>query len=57
MRNFIFTKWLTTKETFNSYGHYNEWLSKLPKEESKKTNLYHHEKYQYFLNNLQTEWD
>lgn len=57
MRNFSFTKWLVTKETFNSYAHYNEWLSILSKEESKKTALYYHEKYQYFLNHLQTEWD
>jgi hypothetical protein len=57
MRNFTFTKWLTTKEAFNSYGHYKDWLSILSKEESKRTDLYYHEKYQYFLNYLQTEWD
>jgi hypothetical protein len=57
MRNFTFTKWLTTKESFNSYAHYKEWLSILSKEESKRTNLYYHEKYQYFINYLQTEWD
>ncbi len=57
MRNFTFTKWLTTKESFNSFCHYKQWLSFLSKEESTKTDLYYHEKYQYFLNNLQTEWD
>ena len=57
MRYFSFTKWLTTKESFNSYGHYKEWLSILSKDESNKTDLYYHEKYQYFLNCLQTEWD
>lgn len=57
MRHFTFTKWLTIKENFNSYGHYITWLSFLSKEESKKTNLYYHEKYKYFLEYLQTEWD
>lgn len=36
MRYFSFTKWLTTKETFNSFGHYKEWLSILSKEEARK---------------------
>lgn len=57
MRYFSFTKWLTTKEAFNSFAHYKYWLSILPREESKKIDLYYHEKYQYFLNYLQTEWD
>lgn len=57
MRYFSFTKWLTTKETFNSFGHYKEWLSILSKEEARKTHLYYHEKYKYFLDYLQTEWD
>jgi hypothetical protein len=57
MRKFTFTKWLTTKETFNSFGQYKYWLSILSREESKKVDLYYHEKYQYFLNYLQTEWD
>lgn len=54
---FSFTKWLTTKEAFNSYGHYKTWLSILSKEESKKTDLYYHEKYQYFLDYIQTDFD
>lgn len=57
MRKFSFTKWLTTKETFNSYSHYKEWLSILSKEEAQKTNLYYQEKYKYFLDYLQTEFD
>lgn len=57
MRIFSFTRWLTTKETFNSFTAYKQWLSILPKEESKQTDLYYHEKYQYFLKYLQTEWD
>ncbi|WP_167595027.1 hypothetical protein [Clostridium beijerinckii] len=57
MRKFTFTKWLITKETFNSFGHYKYWLSILSKEKSKRVDLYYHEKYQYFLNYLQTEWD
>jgi len=57
MRKFTFTRWLTTKETFNSFTHYKEWLSFLIKEEALKTDLYYHEKYQYFLKALQTEWD
>ena len=57
MRNFTFTRWLTTKETFNSFGHYKEWLSFLSNEEALKTDLYYHEKYQYFLKYLQSEWD
>ena len=36
MKKSSFTKWLTTKESFNSYGHYKEWLSILSKEEAKK---------------------
>ena len=57
MRYFSFTKWLTTKEVFNSYSHYKSWLSILSKEDAIKTDLYYHEKYQYFLDYLQTEWD
>jgi hypothetical protein len=57
MRYFSFSKWLKTKETFNSYNHYIYWLSIMPKEESKKFNLYYHEKYEYWLKYLQTEWD
>jgi hypothetical protein len=57
MRKFSFTRWLTTKETFNSFTAYKQWLSILSKEESKQTDLYYHEKYQYFLKYLQTEWD
>jgi hypothetical protein len=57
MRKFTSTRWLTTKETFNSFSHYKEWLSFLTKEEALKTDLYYHEKYQYFLKVLQTEWD
>ena len=57
MRNFTYTKWLTTKETFNSFGHYKQWLSFLPKEDAIKTDLYYHEKFKYFLKYLQTEWD
>lgn len=57
MRYFSFTKWITTKESFNSYGHYKEWLSILSKDEANKTDLYYQEKYQYFLNYLQTKWD
>jgi len=54
MRKFTFTRWLTTKETFT---HYKEWLSFLAKKEALKTDLYYHEKYQYFLKVLQTKWD
>lgn len=57
MRYFSFTRWLKTKETFNSFAHYNYWLSIMTKEESEKVNLYYHEKYKYFLKYLQTETD
>lgn len=56
MRKFTFAKWLTTKETFNSFAHYKKWLSLLPKEEALTTDLYYHEKFKYFLT-IQTEWD
>ena len=57
MRKFTFTKWLNTKETFNSFGHYKYWLSTMSKEEANNTDFYYHEKYKYFLQHLQTEWD
>jgi len=57
MRNFTFTRWLKTKETFNSFTAYKDWLSILSKEDAIQTDLYYHEKFQYFLNALQTEWD
>jgi len=57
MRKFSFTKWLNTKETFNSYAQYKYWLSIMSKEDAKNTNLYYRDKYQYFLKYLQTEWD
>ena len=57
MRNFTFIKWLNTKETFDSFAQYKYWLSTMSKEEAKNTDFYYHEKYQYFLKYLQTEWD
>ncbi len=57
MRKFSFTRWLNTKETFNSFAQYKYWLSIMSKEDAKNTNLYYREKYQYFLKYLQTEWD
>ena len=57
MRKFTFTKWLNTKETFNSFTQYKYWLSTMSKEEAKNTDFYYHEKYKYFLEYLQTEWD
>jgi hypothetical protein len=61
MRYFSFTRWLTVKEGFNSLTHYKQWLgvisSNLTKEESQKTDLFYHEKYEHWKKHLQTEWD
>lgn len=57
MRYFSFTRWLRTKETFNSISAYTYWLSIMSKEEAQKTDLYYHEKYEYFIKYLQTETD
>lgn len=57
MRYFTFTKWITTKENFNSLTHYKQWLSFLSKDEAQKTDLYYHEKYLNWQKRFQTEWD
>lgn len=61
MRYFSFTRWLTVKEGFNSLTHYKEWLGIITEkyniEESKKTDLFYHEKYEYWKKYLHTEWD
>lgn len=44
-----FTTWLKTKEGFNSKAQYDYWLSLMPYEAKRKTNLYYQEKYQHFL--------
>lgn len=56
-RNFTFSKWLKTKETFDSYAHYKWFLSIKTKEEAKQLNQYYHEKYAYWEKYLHTEFD
>lgn len=57
MRYFSFTRWLTVKEGFNSLTHYKDWLSSMNRDEANKTDLFYHEKYEYWDKNLHTEWD
>ena len=60
MRNFTFTRWLSYKEGFNSLTHYKDWLKIIAaksKDDSKKTDLFYHEKYEHWKKYLQTEWD
>lgn len=60
MRYFSFIRWLTVKEGFNSFAHYKGWLdiiSQKSKNDAKKTDLFYHEKYEYWQKYLQTEQD
>lgn len=57
MRYFSFTRWLKTKETFNSYAHYKYWLSIMTKNDAEKIDLYYHEKFEYWKKHLQTNFD
>jgi hypothetical protein len=60
MRYFSFRRWLTVKEGFASLSHYKDWLniiSQKSKEDAKKTDLFYHEKYEYWQKYLQTKWD
>ncbi|AQS08362.1 hypothetical protein CLOBY_04530 [Clostridium saccharobutylicum] len=60
MRHFSFTKYITVKEGFNSLTHYKKWLeiiAEKSKENAQKTDLFYHEKYEYWQKYLQTEWD
>lgn len=56
-RNYSFTKWLKTKETFNSYGHYKWWLSIKTNEEANIIDQYYHEKFEHWKKYLQTDFD
>lgn len=57
MRYFSFTRWLTVKEGFNSLTHYKDWLLSMNRDEANKTDLFYHEKYEYWDKNLHTERD
>lgn len=58
MTYFSFIRWLTVKEGFDSFTHYKGWLeiiAEKSKDNAQKTDLFYHEKYEYWQKHLQTE--